>query len=141
MRWLIVFLFLGAPFAMAVPSGKTQIQLDVKPENVVIYVDSKKVGKATRVRTLPVSPGRHRIRLVRDIVSHEETIVVKSGETKRWVFQLGDEGKKSDEVQLEPDSGAGGSGSEGAAETSEGQQSGLMDVDEALRQWALRGSE
>lgn len=114
MRRLFFALVVAAAPALAqTPAKKTQLQLDVKPAHVVIYVDDKRVGKAGKVRTVSVTPGRHRVKLVRDIVSHEERVSVKSGETKVWVFQLGADDPKKEEVALdESETATGGSGLE-----------------------------
>lgn len=88
----------------AVPAKPTQLVLDVKPATVVIYLDNKKVGKATKVWTLTVKPGDHHIKLVSKISSQEEVLSVKQGEKTVGKFDLTDSGDKSQQPSNPADS-------------------------------------
>jgi hypothetical protein len=64
----------------------------VAPANVIIFVDGKKIGSASKVKTTKVRPGQHLIRLVwnKDVV--EEPISVGAGETREFQYTLEDSG-------------------------------------------------
>jgi hypothetical protein len=102
-----------APGAWAA-AKKAQLKLEVKPAGVSVSVDDKPVGQSGKDLQVSVAPGRHTIKLTRRGVSHEETVNVKSGESKTWAFDLG--GGTKDEVKLD-DSAAEPTEEKGAEET------------------------
>ena len=79
----------------AAPARETQLVIDVKPAQVVIYLDNKKVGAATKVYTLKVTPGSHNIKLVLNRDSSEDVVSVAKGEKKVWQFDMTDSGAPS----------------------------------------------
>ena len=87
----------------AAPASKTtQMVLDVKPATVQIYVDDKKIGKATKVWTLTVKPGDHRLKLVTKISSQEEVVTIKQGEKTNLKYDLTDSGDRSNAEPVNP---------------------------------------
>ena len=98
---------LGVVLAVALAAGgspqtasrKATLQLEVKPAKVAIFVDDRPVGDASQVRKVSVTPGRHTIKLVREKMSQEETITLKAGETKIWVFDFGS--SSTDELKVD----------------------------------------
>jgi hypothetical protein len=94
----------------------------VKPSNAVVFLDGKRVGDGTKVRTVTVTPGRHAIKVVHKKDEHQESVSVKKGETKHWQWAFEDdrpanrktdgEGGGSDDPapELPTDEKAGGDG-------------------------------
>src|SRR5687768_8798235 len=78
-----------APKASA-PSKKTQLKINVTPESAVVYVDGKRKGTGKAEIKLAVTPGNHRIKIVRNKDSHEEMVRVKKGETLVWKWEFDD---------------------------------------------------
>jgi hypothetical protein len=72
---------------------ETQLVIDVKPAQVVIFLDNKKVGMASKVYTLKVRPGDHVIRLTLKSDSSEEVVTLKQGQKKIWKFDMTDSGE------------------------------------------------
>jgi len=97
---LVLTLLLTFPLSVfAGDTKKTTLKLDIKPAEVHIYVDDKSVGMGGKVHTVPLTPGRHTVKLVRKGVTHEETISLKAGENKSWAFDLG--GGKDDSLKID----------------------------------------
>jgi hypothetical protein len=72
------------------PRGETgQLRLEVRPEDTSVYVDDEFRGTARDARILDLSPGRHRIELVRPgfAIEHREVEVVK-GERADLMVEL-----------------------------------------------------
>jgi hypothetical protein len=89
----------AAPNASA--PKKTQLKIEVKPANAVIYVDGKRRGTGAKPIVLPVEPGKHTIRIVHNRDEHQEVIVVKKGETTKWSWAFEDDRKSTQPVEPE----------------------------------------
>jgi len=76
-------------------SQKTQLKIEVKPSNTVVYVDGKKRGTGAKPVTLTTTPGRHMIKLVFGRDEHQEVISVKKGESKTWTWAFEDDRPKT----------------------------------------------
>lgn len=74
---------------LALSTAPTQLTIDVKPEDVQVHVDGKKVGSGAKAIVLAVKPGKHVVRLAYKGDSHEEEVPVKAGEKKTysWTFE------------------------------------------------------
>jgi hypothetical protein len=94
--------------ASPAPAKPTQIILDVKPATTQVFVDGKKLGKATKVFTLNVKPGTHKIKLVAKISTQEEVVSAKAGEKTKLTYDLRDSG---DAANREPSVPSGGESS------------------------------
>ena len=73
------------------PSNETErgaLLLDVEPADASVYVDGEFYGKASQVSRLELSPGRHRIEIVRPGYRTEETEVEVNKEPKRVAVKL-----------------------------------------------------
>jgi uncharacterized protein (DUF427 family) len=70
-------------------TAPTQLTIDVKPEDVQVQVDGKKVGTGAKPIILTVKPGTHIVRLAHKGDTHEEEVPVKAGEKKTysWTFE------------------------------------------------------
>jgi hypothetical protein len=90
----------------AAPTKKAILKLDIKPAEVQILVDEKPVGHGGKEHTVSLAPGRHTVKLVRKGMSHEESITLKTGETKSWSFVFGGSDSKDDQIKLEDPSKA-----------------------------------
>ena len=88
----MIALSLALSFALS-GAPKTQLKIDVKPAAAVVYVDGKRKGTGAKPITLPVEPGRHTIRIVFNRDEHQETILVKRGETTKWSWAFEDDRK------------------------------------------------
>ncbi|MGQ0505892.1 MAG: hypothetical protein ACT4TC_11300 [Myxococcaceae bacterium] len=78
----------ASPKAVVNNNGKTQLKIEVQPSTAVLYVDGKRAGTGGKKRTLTVTPGAHRIRVVNHQDEHQEMVSVKKGEVKvyTWAF-------------------------------------------------------
>jgi hypothetical protein len=88
---------------------ETQLVISVKPAQVVIYLDSKKLGTADQVHAVKVKPGDHHIRLTLKRDSSEDVVTVKKGQKKVWEFDMTDSGDPSQKPKPDspqPDPGA-----------------------------------
>ncbi len=81
---------------------ETQLVIDVKPAQVIIFLDNKRLGTAAKIYTLKVSPGDHQIRLTLKRDSSEEVVTVKKGQRKIWQFDMTDSGEPSQKPKSEP---------------------------------------
>jgi hypothetical protein len=88
----------------ALAKPETQLVIEVKPPQVVIFLDNKKLGTAAKVYTLKVSPGDHQIRLTLKRDSSEEVVTVKKGQKKIWRFDMTDSGDLSPKSEPETSS-------------------------------------
>lgn len=84
MHALIGLILLAAP---------CQLTLDIKPSDAdtAIFVDGKKVGDASKPRTVKLKAGTHEIKLTRHGDSHIEEVALKPGQSLTWKFEFGDE--------------------------------------------------
>jgi hypothetical protein len=95
---MLAYLFalaLAASPNSAAPKQETQLVIDVKPAQVVIYLDNRKIGTASKVHTVKVEPGDHRIKLTLNKDSSEDIVTVKKGQKKVWEFDMTDSGDPS----------------------------------------------
>lgn len=84
---------------MVAPS---QLTLEVKPAATLIFVDGKKIGDASKARTLKLKPGTHEIKLTHRGDSHSDQIVIKPGEKVTWRFEFEDD-RKPKQAQPSPE--------------------------------------
>jgi hypothetical protein len=70
---------------------KTQLVLEVKPAEAIVYVDGKKKGTAAKAITLTVTPGKHVIKVTHKGDEHQEEVVVKKGEVRTWQWAFEDD--------------------------------------------------
>jgi hypothetical protein len=102
---LIVCLALGGTPSPAQGGKTSQLVLDVKPAAVEIYVDEERIGKATKVWTVSVKPGKHTVKVVAGISSQEEVVTVRKWEKKTMKFDLTDVATPSQERIPAPSEG------------------------------------
>lgn len=89
--------------AMAVPSttpqagaepvqadAKTGIAWEVQPAEVVIYLDEKRIGTAGDTKFSDAKPGKHTVKLMRGKDETEMEVVVKKGQSLKFVYQFED---------------------------------------------------
>lgn len=93
---LILTLALSASPTPAHAKSETKLVLDVKPADVEVYLDDKKLGPASKTYTVTVKPGAHQVKLTRKKDRVEEPVTVNKGETKTWHFDMGDSGASTD---------------------------------------------
>lgn len=79
----------------------TALILNIKPAQVVVYLDGKKLGTADKVNTVKVKPGEHTIKLVLKKDSSEDVVTVKKGQKKIWEFDMTDSGDPSQKPKPE----------------------------------------
>jgi len=101
----MVALALAAMVALSGAPKKTQLVLEVKPAEAVIYVDGKKKGTAAKTIKLTVTPGKHVIKLTHKGDEHQETVVVKKGEIRTWQWAFEDD--RMDRKKAPPAEGEG----------------------------------
>ena len=65
----------------------------VAPENVVIFVDGKKVGPASSAKPFKTKAGMHMVKLVWGKDQAEEPMEVKAGESVEFQYTFEDSGK------------------------------------------------
>jgi hypothetical protein len=70
--------------------GKTGISWQVSPDEVVIYLDDKKVGTAGGLKFSDAKPGKHTVKLMRGKDETEMDVVVKKGEALNFIYQFED---------------------------------------------------
>jgi len=70
--------------------GKTGISWQVSPDEVVIYLDDKKVGTAGSLKFSDAKPGKHTVKLMRGKDETEMDVVVKKGEALNFIYQFED---------------------------------------------------
>lgn len=82
------------PGAVTVASaaGPTQLQFEVEPESVIIWVDGKKKGVAKKLKHVPVKPGTHSVKLVWNKDETEFDIKVDKGKTVVVKYAFEDSG-------------------------------------------------
>lgn len=81
---LVSFVLAAAP---------SQLTLEVKPAATIIFVDGKKIGDASKPRTLKLKAGSHEIKLTHKGDSHSDQIVIKPSEKVTWRFEFEDDRK------------------------------------------------
>ncbi|MBI3180763.1 MAG: hypothetical protein HYZ28_01325 [Myxococcales bacterium] len=109
---------LALAVALALSGGpaakKTQLKIEIKPAEAVLYVDGKKKGTGAKTHLLTVEPGRHNIRVVHHKDEHSEVVSIKKGEVKTWQWAFEDdrmdkkraaEEAKQDESEAKPETG------------------------------------
>jgi hypothetical protein len=77
----------GAP----TPAKPTRLQIDVKPETAVVFVDGARKGTGAHPILITVTPGRHKIKVTNAKDSDEEYVIVKKGETTSWKYEFEDD--------------------------------------------------
>jgi hypothetical protein len=77
-----------APPAPPGRSGRGEVFFEIQPLDASVYVDGEFSGKASQVTRLELSPGRHRIEVVRPGYRTEETEIDVEGEAKKVVVRL-----------------------------------------------------
>lgn len=92
----MIALALAAAVALGgAPKGpsKTQLKIEIKPAEAVLYVDGKRKGTGEKVHVLNVQPGNHQVRVVNPKTKdeHQDVLSVKRGETKSWQWAFEDE--------------------------------------------------
>lgn len=102
---LVASLALSAP-----PAKKTQLLLDIKPAEVVVFIDGKRRGRADKVKVVPVKAGMHLIKLQRGKDQHQEPVRVKDGESVRWEFAFEDASVDTPKDAGDSPTGKGGRG-------------------------------
>ena len=80
---------------------ETSLVLNIKPAQVVVYLDGRKLGTADKVNTVKVKPGDHTIKLVLKKDSSEDVVTVKKGQKKVWEFDMTDSGDPSQKPKSE----------------------------------------
>lgn len=70
--------------------AKTGIAWQVSPEQVIIFLDDKKLGTAGQLKFTDAKPGKHTVRLVRGKDETEMDVNVKKGEALSFVYQFED---------------------------------------------------
>lgn len=80
---------------------ETALVLNIKPAEVVVYLDGRKLGTADKVSTVKVKPGDHTIKLVLKKDSSEDVVTVKKGQKKVWEFDMTDSGDPSQKPKPE----------------------------------------
>jgi hypothetical protein len=100
--WILVVLFsLAAVPVFAGPSqqastkkaeGKTGIEWNVTPANVVVFLDGKKLGAAGDLagKLTKADPGKHTIKLTKDGDEQEMDVKVVKGQVLRIDFEFSD---------------------------------------------------
>lgn len=79
----------------AAPKGPGQLTIEVKPSNSVVFVDGKKKGTGAKPIVVKLPAGKHQVRVTHKGDAHEEEVVVKAGEKKRWKWTFeGDEAEQ-----------------------------------------------
>jgi hypothetical protein len=76
-------------------AAPSQLTLEVKPADTIIFVDGKKVGDASKPRTLKLKAGSHEVKLTHSGDSHSDEIVIKAGEKLTWRFEFEEDRKPS----------------------------------------------
>ena len=66
----------------------TEIQWEVTPASVVVYLDGKRLGQAGDLKRTRTKPGRHTIRLVNGEDETELEIHLEKGRTLRFVLEF-----------------------------------------------------
>ena len=99
---LMLAVALAASPKPAPAKQETQLVIEVKPAQVVIYLDNKKLGTAEKAYTLKVAPGDHKIRLTLNKDSSEDVVTVKKGQKQTWQFDMTDSGDPAQKANTEP---------------------------------------
>jgi hypothetical protein len=87
--------------AFAAAPKPTQLVIKVKPAQVVIYLDGRKLGTAAKEYTLNLQPGEHTVRTTLKGDSSEKVIRVKKGERHVFNFDMTDSGDPSQKPKAE----------------------------------------
>ena len=72
----------------SVAKTKTGISWQVEPEQVVIYLDGKRLGTAGKLKFTKTRPGKHTVRLTLKKDESEMDIEVKKGQTLKFLFKF-----------------------------------------------------
>ncbi|MFH1811449.1 MAG: hypothetical protein ABIJ09_22095 [Pseudomonadota bacterium] len=76
-------------------AAPTQLQFEVEPANVIIFVDNKKKGVAKKLKAVNVKPGTHTVKLVWNKDETEFDIKVEKGRTVVVKYAFEDSGKEN----------------------------------------------
>ena len=66
-----------------------EVLLEIEPADASVYIDGEFHGKASQLHRVELSPGRHRIEVVRPGYKTEEAEIEVEGEAKKVVVKLG----------------------------------------------------
>ena len=80
-----------AILSLVLAAAPSQLTLEVKPAETIIFVDGKRVGDASKPRTLKLKAGPHEVKLTYKGDSHTDEVVVKAGEKLTWRFTFEDD--------------------------------------------------
>jgi hypothetical protein len=89
---LILAVALAAAPKTAAAKQETMLVISVKPAQVIIFLDGRKLGTAAKEYKLKVTPGDHHIKLQLKKDSSEEIVSVKKGQKRAWSFDMTDSG-------------------------------------------------
>ena len=81
-----------ALLSFVLAAAPSQLTLDIKPADTILYVDGKKLGDASKPRTVKLKAGPHEIKLTRKGDTHNDEVVLKPGQHITWKFDFGDDG-------------------------------------------------
>src|SRR5262245_22693445 len=89
----LLMLLMGAGPALAgggkkASGGKTGIEWNVVPPNVVIFLDGKKLGQAGSLTFTPATPGKHAVRMMKGGDRTETQVKVTKGQVVRFEFDF-----------------------------------------------------
>ena len=71
-------------------TGKTQLELQVKPATALLFVDDKPQGKVGTNRVVDVTPGFHIIRVTSKGDEHEERVKFAPNQKTTYTFEFDD---------------------------------------------------
>ena len=80
----------GLPITPTARRRPTRIEFKVTPGSVVIFLDGRRLGTASKVGTVRSRPGRRRVRLKRGADETEFELELRRGETLRFDYDFGD---------------------------------------------------
>lgn len=79
--------------SLVLAAAPATLTLEIKPSDTIIFVDGKKLGDASKPRTVKLKAGPHEVKLSRDGDTHTDEIVLKPGQNLTWKFEFGEEKK------------------------------------------------
>jgi PEGA domain len=63
-----------------------ELTIEVTPAETQVFIDGKKKGDGSKPIVVKLQPGEHVIRLTHKGDAHEEAVMVKSAEKKKWTW-------------------------------------------------------
>jgi hypothetical protein len=83
-------------------SGKTQIELQVKPATAQLFIDDKPQGKVGTNRVVDVTPGFHVVRVTSKGDEHEERVKFAPGQKTTYTFEFDEAPAPTTETAPDP---------------------------------------